>query len=310
MNSALVLAELTWSPGFKGILTVGVAVAVLCGSAAVILATNSGTRLGLLLALCGLFGWFTVMGAVWALYGIGYKGAAPTWKVVDVVRGNPASSRVDAADSLPLPEDLPDPVEVRDQDEDLLKLFPKEQKDPTLGDLVVEDAKLRDRVNGELQPWKLLETSNKYTGETQSVVAEALGPDGQGVFAGGASDYVVIESFVSGGKKGLGQDTSIPKRMLYKVTSPFDIGHEPFRAAVQLQGVVAQEAKEGQATPLPVRDPDADVVTVVLERDRGALRLPSIGFTIVCGAIFAILANMLHRRDKLAAAQRTVAGAT
>jgi hypothetical protein len=54
-----------------------------------------------------------------------------------------------------------------------------------------------------------------------------------------------------------------------------------------------------------VVDEDAPVYTVVLERDRGALRLPSISFTIFSSIIFAILVNMLHRRDKLAAEQRS-----
>ena len=44
-----VLAGLSWDPGFKGLLTVAVAVIVLCGSIFLILATNSGTRLGFLL---------------------------------------------------------------------------------------------------------------------------------------------------------------------------------------------------------------------------------------------------------------------
>ena len=75
------LGALTWAPGFKGVLTVAVAVIILCGSIALILSTNSGARLGFLIALTGLFGWFVVMGIIWSAYGIGYKGPAPTWKV-------------------------------------------------------------------------------------------------------------------------------------------------------------------------------------------------------------------------------------
>lgn len=308
--SVHVLASLTWDPGFKGILTVVVAVAVLCGSIFVILSTNSGTRLGFQLALAGLFGWLFVMGIIWSVYGIGYKGPAPSWKVVDTVRGAPSQSRVEVADSLPLPEQLPDPLEERSQSKALVNEFPTTAKDPNLGDLVGVDQNLKDRVNQTLGPWKILETSNKYTGETQSVVSEALGPDGSAIFANGAADYVVIDSFLTGGKKGLGSDTSILNRIKYKFTSPFDVFHKPFRAAVQLQPVVPQTPKAGQAPPAPVRDPDAPVYTVILERDRGALRLPSIGFTIFTGLVFAVLASSLHSRDRTAAAQRRVAGAT
>lgn len=308
--SAHLLASLTWDPGFKGILTVLVAVLVLCGSTFVILSTNSGPRLGLQLALAGLFGWLFVMGIIWSVYGIGYKGPAPTWKVVDTVQGDPGGGRIDVADSLPLPDQLPDPLVERSRTKALLDEFPTTKKPPTLGDLVGSDESLKNRVNKGLGPWKILETSNKNTGETQSVVAEALGPDGSATFANGAADYIVIDSFLSGGKKGLGSNTSILNRIKYKITSPFDLFHQPFRAAVQLQQVIPQTPKAGQAPPPPVVNPDAPIYTVILERDRGALRLPSIGFTIFTGLVFAVLASTLHTRDKTAEAQRRVAGAT
>lgn len=297
------LGALTWAPGFKGLLTVAVAVVILCGSVALILGTNSGARLGFLIALTGLFGWFVVMGIVWAAYGIGYKGPAPTWKVADTVQGTPADSRIPVAETLPLPSDLPDPVEVRDGSEALLEEFPPTGKNPTLGDLVNVDQELREQINAETDPWKILESSNRYTGETQSVVAEALGPNGKSVFDS-ASDYVVVQTVVTGGKTGR-TDNSTLGRITYKITSALEFDNPPLYAAVQLQAVVPQETKPGQAPPLPVIDEDAPVYTVVLERDRGALRLPSISFTIFSSIVFAILANMLHRRDKLAAAQRS-----
>lgn len=297
------LGALTWAPGFKGLLTVAISVIILCGSVALILGTNSGARLGFLLALTGLFGWFVVMGIIWAAYGIGYKGPAPTWKVADTVQGTPADSRIEIAETLPLPADLPDPVEVRDASTALLEEFPPTAKDPTIGDLVVIDEALRDEINQQVDPWKILETSNKYTGETQSVVAEALGPNGKGVFDS-ASDYVVVQTFVTGGKTGR-TDNSVLGRIKYKFTSATQFDNPPLYAAVQLQAVVPQETRPGQAPPLPVADENAPVYTVVLERDRGALRLPSISFTIFSSIVFAILVNMLHRRDKLAAAQRS-----
>jgi hypothetical protein len=298
-----ILAAIAWSPGFKGLLTVAVAVIILCGSTFLILSTNSGPRLGFQLALTGLMGWLFVMGAIWAIYGIGYKGPAPTWKVVDTVSGDPAESRVDVAEKLVLPDKLDDPVKVRDASEALLKAYPPEQKDPTLGDLVTIDTKLKDRINKRVEPWKILETSNKYTGETQSVVAEALGPEGENKFPSAAS-YVVVNTYLTGGKKGLGEDRSIIKRIAYKFTSALELNSKPFYAVVQLQEVIPQETKAGQAPPLPVANPDAAVYSVVLERDRGALRLPSIGFTIFCGVAFAFLASSLHRRDRLVLAQR------
>ena len=149
---------------------------------------------------------------------------------------------------------------------------------------------------------KLLVTSNKYTGETGSVVAEAVGPNGQKLFES-AADYMVIETFVTGGKTG--RTTNSPLgRIKYKFTSAFEFDNDPFLAAVQIQPVIPQETKDGAAPPTPIADPNAPVYTIVLERDRGALRLPSTMFAIFCGIVFAVLANMLHRRDKLSAVNR------
>lgn len=302
-----VLAGLSWAPGFKGLLVVAFAVTVLCGSIFLILATNSGTRLGFLIALTGLFGWLFVMGLVWATYGIGYKGPAPTWKVRDVVSGSPSGSSVETARSLPLPTDLPDPVEWRDANEELLKEFPAEGKDPSLGDLASVDPELLAKINEQTDPWKLLPSSNKYPGEIASTVAESLGPNGQKLFES-AADYIVLDTFATGGKDGR-QGDSVIDRLGYKVTSAVQFGNDPFLAAVQLQPVIPQETKAGQAPPTPVADPNAPVYTVILERDRGALRLPSTMFTLFCGIVFAILANMLHRRDKLADANRAAVAA-
>ncbi len=44
-------AGISWDPGIRGILTVAVGVAVLMGSVYLILATNTGARLGMLIAL-------------------------------------------------------------------------------------------------------------------------------------------------------------------------------------------------------------------------------------------------------------------
>jgi hypothetical protein len=308
------LAALSWDPGFRGILTVAVAVAILCGSVFVILATNNGARLGFLLALTGFCGWMFVMGIIWSMYGIGWKGSAPTWKVVDVVRSEPGSGQVvsnlDEAESLPLPDELPDPVKIRDSDPKIEEAYPTTQRDPNIGDIATVDPEFKAKLDEQLAPWRVLETSNKYTGETQAFVAEALGPDGQNVFAS-PTDYVVIDSFLAGGKPNR-TDDSIVGRVRWKIGSIFNQSPPEFYAAVQLQEVIPQEAKPGQAPPTPVRNEDAPVVTVVLKRIQGHhLRRNAIGMTIFMGAVTAVLCSMLHRRDKLAQVQRAqTAGAS
>ena len=329
MIDAFLSFDWTWDPGFRGVLTVAVAVAILMGSVYLILATNSGARLGFQLALTGFFAWMTVMGTIWSIYGIGPKGPAPTWKVVDTVRTAPCTSLtsadvpdgcdetvqsdVEVATEVPLPSQLPDPVEVRDGSDVLLAAFPTTQRDPGLGDLVTVEGpgtRLLDEIDEQADPWRLLETSNKYTGETQAVVAESLGPDDQALFDS-ASDYVVIESFLTGGKAPR-DDDSILGRIQYKITRTLDVAPDPFYAAVQLQAVIPQEAKPGQAPPAPVRDEESELITVILQRTQtNQLRRPQITATLFFAAVTAVLCNSLHRRDKLAQAQReATAGAS
>lgn len=305
------LAALAWDPGFRGILTVAVAVAILCGSVFLILATNNGARLGFLLALTGFCGWMFVLGIIWSMYGIGWKGSAPTWKLVDVVRTEPGNDQIvsslDEADSLPLPDDLPNAVELRDGSKVFTQNYPPTQRDPKIGDLVsIDDPEavaLKDEINDQVAPWRILETSNKYTGETQAFVSTALGPDGQNVFAA-ASDYIVLDSFLVGGKKAR-TDDSILGRVKWKAGSIVNQSPPDLYAAIQLQPVIPQVAKDGQAPPTPVANKDAPVYTVILKRIQGHhLRRNAIGMTILMGVATAVLCSMLHRRDKLAQVQR------
>jgi hypothetical protein len=79
---SLPLLAVTWQPFLRGIIVVLIGFTVLCGSVYLLLATNLGARLGMLVALAGLFGWIAFMATVWWAYGIGLKGKDPTWKPV------------------------------------------------------------------------------------------------------------------------------------------------------------------------------------------------------------------------------------
>jgi len=83
--------ELSWDPEIRAILVVALAIVVLPGSIYMILGTNLGARLGFLVALAGVFGWLTIMAIIWTVYGIGYVGDAPSWKLKEVVRSDVAT---------------------------------------------------------------------------------------------------------------------------------------------------------------------------------------------------------------------------
>jgi hypothetical protein len=96
LNAVITAFDVTWDPGLRGILVVAVGVTVLMGSVYLLLATNLGSRVGFLVAVAGLSGWMALMGFVWAMYGIGYKGTAPHWKVEEVVTSPTATDLHDA----------------------------------------------------------------------------------------------------------------------------------------------------------------------------------------------------------------------
>ena len=303
------LSAISWDPGFRGILVVLTGVVVLCGSVFLLLATNTGARLGFLLALTGLFGWMTIMGITWSMYGIGYKGPTPTWKVLDVNEGNIKDTPVAVARTLPEPNELPDPVKLVAASKSLQKEFPPGPKPPSLGDLVTTDTQLADQLKERTGRWTLLPSSDKANGETAAAVATELGPDKRNMFAL-PTDYVISNTYTTGGKPPR-TDSSEIGRIQHKLKTAFTFKNPPAYAAVQLQPALPQVAKPGQPPPVPAADPNAEVITVVLERDLGALRLPSVGFTVVCGTVFIICANALHRRDKaVMRARAAVAGAS
>lgn len=95
------LAALSWDPQIRGAAILFAGVVLLPGSVYLLLATNLGAKMGLAIALTGLAGWMTIMGAVWLVFGIGLKGPAPEWKVEEAFTG-PVSQSL-----LPVAEDFP-----------------------------------------------------------------------------------------------------------------------------------------------------------------------------------------------------------
>lgn len=302
---ATVLA-LEWDPGIRGILTVAVAVAVLCGSVYLLLATNTGHRLGFLIALTGLMGWMVVMGVVWSIYGIGYLGPAPSWDVVEINTGDLGAAETEVAARLPPTEERPEVEQFLSADPELAAAFEEQPREPTLGDLLTIQPELQDEL--DFNGWELLSPSDPQRGEAEAAADEALGPDGQAKFED-ASGYVIVDAFSLGGKDRRADDSLIG-RVFHKVTSTLTLTHPPHYAIVQVQPVVdTGEPEPGEAPPPAEADPDRPVYSVVMLRELGALRLPSVGLTIFSAVIFAVLCNMLHHRDKRVTEARTSAGA-
>jgi hypothetical protein len=85
---------ITWDPFIRGVLIIAVAIIVLPGSVYLLLSTNTGVRVGFMLAMAGLWGWIFIMAVVWAVFGIGDVGRAAGWKTAEVITGDVNQSAV------------------------------------------------------------------------------------------------------------------------------------------------------------------------------------------------------------------------
>jgi len=280
------LAGIAWDPQIRGFLAVLVGVVVLLGSVYMLLGTNLGARLGFLVAISAIFGWCTLMGVTWWVYGnIGMLGETPHWQVEEIVYqagGTPedglALADLEKAHELDT-SSLPPPEEVQELTDEAI-------------------AELEEELADDLGPWVILPESNPAFGESKATVDEHFVefPDEE-LGLTGAADYVSVFSFETGGKEDLPDDPSRWDRITHKVQSALTFEHPPRYAIIQVQPVVEQETVPGEAPPTPEADPDAPVVSVIMSRDLGDVRMPGAVLTIVSGLLFLMTLVMLHQRD-------------
>jgi hypothetical protein len=73
---------------------------------------------------------------------------------------------------------------------------------------------------------------------------------------------------------------------------------------VQVQPAIEQEQVVGEAPPTPRADPDAEPISVIVERDLGQRRVPAALVSSGSAMIFGLLCLMLHQRDRQSAENR------
>jgi hypothetical protein len=287
------LAGIAWDPQIRGFLATAVGVVILMGSVHLLLATNLGNRLGFLMASAAFFGWLTIMGGVWWVYGtIGMLGEAPHWEVIETVYPGTDAAGLEDAHTL-----------------DTSELPPADE----LNDLTPEEF---DEIQPELEEttggWELLPESNPSFGEAKAAVDEHFSehPDEE-LGLEGAEDYIATYSFEKGGKTGLPDDPSRWDRIKNKLRTTFlELTHPAHYAIIQVHPVVEQTAEPGQAPPTPVADDDKPTVSVIMQRNLGDVRFPGAMLTIFSGIIFGLLCLQLHRRDQRVAEMRALAPAS
>ncbi len=265
------LIGIVWDPTIIGYLAVSIGVVVLCGSVYLLLATNLGTRLGFLVALSGLAGWFMLMGIVWWVYGIGLKGGGPEWRPVEVTTSMQIS-RIDKVRDLGRALD-----QGSDQLPDGWHSLPPEEK----GDVVAAASSAVTCAPGD----------------------ERLSEPVNNCLFSGTSEFTDVGTFEVGGRRY--RPLGIPNNVVTDFLIPSR--GTPHYVVVQVQpykpaGPVDLNAEN--PPPPPELDPNAPVYDIILVRHQGNLRFPPAMITIMSTLLFAVTAYQLHRRDLAAMAAR------
>lgn len=297
MHNLSVFAGLAFDPGIRGILVVMVGVGVLGGSTYLLLATNLGSRLGLLVALTGLFGWLVIITLIWWISppAIGPRGNNARWKPVEVYVNGPDTPRTLEVGKLISPSDLPSADRILGDNPDLAADFPNGF---ILADLQASHPEIvAEYISKEsLEGWRLVPSSS--AGESQAAADVAL--VSAGIYKG-PTEYKKLNTWEFGGKPTREEecaDSDVICRVIYRVQKTINLKHPKHYAVAQVQTVIVQEPKVGEPPPLPKVDPAEPVISVVLVRDLGDVRLIPFLYFVISLSLFVLFAWVLHNRDK------------
>lgn len=308
---SLLLASLTWDPGIRGVLDVAIAVAVLCGTPLILLATNIGSRLAFHVSMTALFGWLTIMFLVWGIYGLGYHGPEPSWQVKELST-DPTAAIQPKLHSVPQPGELGETPEGYLESNETVAGELEGRSNITIGDVVAADPTIAKELQPKLNGWEIVPSSDGVYGDTSATAGEYVQADGAGTLKfEGASDYLITGVFQQGGKPERKSDSTFDRvTNRIRTTAMWFIADNPTHyAVVQLQPTVKQTSLPGEPPPTPVLDENAPVVNVLMVRDLGAVRQPAFALGILSFISFFILAYSLHRRDEEGMANRRAAEA-
>ena len=322
MDTLVMLAGLAWDPEIRGILTVATGFAVLMGSVWLIVATNSGVRLATLMSAAALMGWMVILGSAWWMYGSGWKGDSPSWKTVDINVGDLGASGLMEARLLPNPDEMPSAYELVVASGDAVAIaefdtLPSAEDNPDISAeelaALQADRQLRNEIITrselaavarnvtdsaglrELGPWRLLATTEAGDAQAQAAADVLAHPD---LGFASAADYKLLDAYTMGGKPALKDDPNRWDRIRQWISNSARITHPTRYTVVQLQAVLQQKVTPGEAPPRPVVDPEEPVVSVVMVRDLGWVRLRPALVTIGSLLVFLALCYWLHVRDK------------
>lgn len=268
--SHVALATITWDPFIRGLLIVVIGILVFPGSIYLILSTNTGVRLGFLLAAAGLTGWCFIMAVIWAIFGIGDVGRAPSWKTLEVISGDLGTQNtVSALKGLPVdPTSLPGPR-------------------VSLPRHWWQVSSCNDTQWRHLDPAKIGDPEAAADKVLVASATSTAAPQFASPFKS-ADQYVPYDAYEKNKDGGC----------------LFQLGRHKFYFQHQPHYVLLREAYTKQSLTLsaapakPVPDLGKPFVYVVVVRDLGSMRQPPIVIAGVFFMLFAVICYVLHQRDK------------
>ena len=328
MGMSTTLAGIVWDPNIAGTLAVLTGVAVLMGSVWFLVASNSGIRVGTLIAFAAFFGWMFIMSTTWWMYGKGWQGDSPSWQTVDINVGDLRSSGLPKARELPNPDELTTGYELvllsdnarataeydtlptaADNPDlsaaDLAALQSDRQvrnESVTRSELAAVSPDLTDAAGwGDLNGWRLLPTTEAGDAQAQAVADILAHPDLGFV---SSAEFKLLDAYTTGGKPRLAEDPNRIDRITQWIANSARITHPTRYSVVQLQRVLDQPTIAGEAPPRPIVDEVEPVVSVIMVRDLGSVRLRPALVMVGSLMVFLALCYWLHVRDKEGMARR------
>jgi hypothetical protein len=154
------------------------------------------------------------------------------------------------------------------------------------------DGFLQSTEDQKVDGWHKLPDDDPERGQAVAASDDILQNQAQ-VFKAG--EYLTVAVYDKGGSR-------------YPMVGDFDLFaffHQPHYALVQVQPVVKQNTEPGKAPPTPVADTSQPPRYVLMERDLGNRRRPAALIFVGSTIVFLALCLMLHRREKLVAANRS-----
>jgi hypothetical protein len=269
------LAVISWDPQLRGALILLIGVLVLPGSVLLLLSTNLGIRLGVLVATAGLSGLLLLLNIIWLMAPlgtgpIGYKGSASGWVIKEIVQG-------DLAQHSAIPAVAGKPGKPSSQ-------FP----------------------NG----WTFLPPGSPLLASAAPAADSALIPPPTGGKPGAfpapfttTQDYVGVGAWTEGGHNYL---VNLFGYKIYWRIRHHEIflKHQPHYVVIRVQPALPSVTLAGAAATLPAPDPTKPVYTVVMLRDVGSLRLPPVLLGFASLVVFGVTVEKLHSRDREIARRR------